>query len=451
MNTKQLKQKILSLAIRGQLVPQDPSDEPASELLKRIKAERESTVEKGRKKKATTDTSHYQQQPPFELPEGWVWCKVEDISQSYIGLTYSPKDVSSQGTIVLRSSNIQNGKIDLTDIVRVSKEIPSKLVVNANDIIICARNGSKKLVGKSAIFPHIQESFTFGAFMAICKTPLFQYVHLFLLSDLFFSQLEDVTGTTTIYQLTQNRFNSFLLPLPPLAEQKRIAQEIDRLFTLIDQLEEDKAALQQLVSQLKSKILSLAIRGQLVPQDANDEPAEVLLKRINPEYKSRGNLHYKNLPKGWAVCKLEDILEYKQPQEYIVNSVDYDDSYNTPVLTAGKSFIIGYTNETEGIFNELPVIIFDDFTTASKYVDFKFKVKSSAMKILKPKGNVNLAYIHYFMSITRLISDTHKRYWISEYSKLIVPLPPLAEQQRIVEQVEKLFKQLDEIQNALAT
>ena len=358
--------------------------------------------------------------------------------------------MSSQGTIVLRSSNIQNGKIDLTDIVRVSKEIPSKLVVNANDIIICARNGSKKLVGKSAIFPHIQESFTFGAFMAICKTPLFQYVHLFLLSDLFFSQLEDVTGTTTIYQLTQNRFNSFLLPLPPLAEQKRIAQEIDRLFTLIDQLEEDKAALQQLVSQLKSKILSLAIRGQLVPQDANDEPAEVLLKRINPEYKSRGNLHYKNLPKGWAVCKLEDILEYKQPQEYIVNSVDYDDSYNTPVLTAGKSFIIGYTNETEGIFNELPVIIFDDFTTASKYVDFKFKVKSSAMKILKPKGNVNLAYIHYFMSITRLISDTHKRYWISEYSKLIVPLPPLAEQQRIVEQVEKLFKQLDEIQNALA-
>ena len=251
--------------------------------------------------------------------------------------------------------------------------------------------------------------------------------------------------------LSVNNINQIYIPLPPLKEQDRIANEIDRLFTLIEQLEEDKAALQQLVSQLKSKILSLAIRGQLVPQDANDEPAEVLLKQINPEYKSRGNLHYKNLPKGWAVCKLEDILEYKQPQEYIVNSVDYDDSYNTPVLTAGKSFIIGYTNETEGIFNELPVIIFDDFTTASKYVDFKFKVKSSAMKILKPKGNVNLAYIHYFMSITRLISDTHKRYWISEYSKLIVPLPPLAEQQRIVEQVEKLFKQLDEIQNALAT
>ena len=250
--------------------------------------------------------------------------------------------------------------------------------------------------------------------------------------------------------LSVNNINQIYIPLPPLKEQDRIANEIDRLFTLIEQLEEDKAALEQLVSQLKSKILSLAICGQLVPQDANDEPAEVLLKQINPEYKSRGNLHYKNLPKGWAVCKLEDILEYKQPQEYIVNSVDYDDSYNTPVLTAGKSFIIGYTNETEGIFNELPVIIFDDFTTASKYVDFKFKVKSSAMKILKPKGNVNLAYIHYFMSITRLISDTHKRYWISEYSKLIVPLPPLAEQQRIVEQVEKLFKQLDEIQNALA-
>ena len=388
--------------------------------------------------------------------------------------------MSSQGTIVLRSSNIQNGKIDLTDIVRVSKEIPSKLVVNANDIIICARTeikkedfiypcyggngirGYTKQYNKEGIFSLIGRQGALCGNINIGKGKFFATEHAVVVNTFsetnvnwcfyFLKQLNLNQYATSTAQpgLSVNNINQIYIPLPPLKEQDRIANEIDRLFTLIEQLEEDKAALQQLVSQLKSKILSLAIRGQLVPQDANDEPAEVLLKQINPEYKSRGNLHYKNLPKGWAVCKLEDILEYKQPQEYIVNSVDYDDSYNTPVLTAGKSFIIGYTNETEGIFNELPVIIFDDFTTASKYVDFKFKVKSSAMKILKPKGNVNLAYIHYFMSITRLISDTHKRYWISEYSKLIVPLPPLAEQQRIVEQVEKLFKQLDEIQNALA-
>ena len=435
MNTKQLKQKILSLAISGKLVPQDPSDEPASELLKRIKPERESTVEKRRKKKATTDTSHYQQQPPFELPEGWVWCKLGEIFYLKAGENITSKDISE-----------------------IKKEDFIYPCYGGNGI-----RGYTKQYNKEGIFSLIGRQGALCGNINIGKGKFFATEHAVVVNTFsetnvnwcfyFLKQLNLNQYATSTAQpgLSVNNINQIYIPLPPLKEQDRIANEIDRLFTLIEQLEEDKAALQQLVSQLKSKILSLAIRGQLVPQDANDEPAEVLLKQINPEYKSRGNLHYKNLPKGWAVCKLEDILEYKQPQEYIVNSVDYDDSYNTPVLTAGKSFIIGYTNETEGIFNELPVIIFDDFTTASKYVDFKFKVKSSAMKILKPKGNVNLAYIHYFMSITRLISDTHKRYWISEYSKLIVPLPPLAEQQRIVEQVEKLFKQLDEIQNALAT
>ena len=434
MNTKQLKQQILSLAIRGQLVPQDPSDEPASELLKRIKAERESTVEKGRKKKVTTDTSHYQQQPPFELPKGWVWCKLGEIFYLKAGKNITSKDISE-----------------------IKKEDFIYPCYGGNGI-----RGYTKQYNKEGIFSLIGRQGALCGNINIGKGKFFATEHAVVVNTFsetnvnwcfyFLKQLNLNQYATSTAQpgLSVNNINQIYIPLPPLKEQDWIANEIDRLFTLIEQLEEDKAALQQLVSQLKSKILSLAIRGQLVPQDANDEPAEVLLKQINPEYKSRGNLHYKNLPKGWAVCKLEDILEYKQPQEYIVNSVDYDDSYNTPVLTAGKSFIIGYTNETEGIFNELPVIIFDDFTTASKYVDFKFKVKSSAMKILKPKGNVNLAYIHYFMSITRLISDTHKRYWISEYSKLIVPLPPLAEQQRIVEQVEKLFKQLDEIQNALA-
>ena len=123
---------------------------------------------------------------PFEIPKGWEWTRIRNISQSYIGLTYSPTDVSSRGTIVLRSSNIQDGKIVLNDVVRVSKEISKKLQVEKNDIIICARNGSAKLVGKSAVVTDVTEPMTFGAFMAICKTALYQYVSIFLQSDLFF-------------------------------------------------------------------------------------------------------------------------------------------------------------------------------------------------------------------------------------------------------------------------
>ncbi len=142
-------------------------------------------------------------------------------------------------------------------------------------------------------------------------------------------------------------------------------------------------------------------------------------------------------------------MDYEQPQAYIVDSTNYDDSYSIPVLTAGKSFIIGYTNEAHNVYDNLPCIIFDDFTTDSKFVDFPFKIKSSAMKILTVKPEINIKYVAMFMSITRLIGDTHKRYWISEYSKIIIPIPPKNEQERIVDCVEQLFKSFDMLKESL--
>ncbi|WP_396141678.1 restriction endonuclease subunit S [Flavobacterium sp.] len=130
--------------------------------------------------------------------------------------------------------------------------------------------------------------------------------------------------------------------------------------------------------------------------------------------------------------KLGDVLEYEQPTKYIVDSVNYDDSFTIPVLTAGKSFILGYTDETTGVFDNLPVIIFDDFTTAFHYVDFPFKVKSSAMKILKPvKERADIKYLYYKMQTISIDNDLHKRYWISKYSQIQIPLPSLPQQQKI--------------------
>lgn len=145
--------------------------------------------------------------------------------------------------------------------------------------------------------------------------------------------------------------------------------------------------------------------------------------------------------------ELGELLPYEQPADYIVESTDYDDSYKTPVLTAGKSFIIGYTNETKGIYTKLPVIIFDDFTTSSKYVDFPFKVKSSAMKILSVNSEIaDLKYLFYKMQTIQFDSANHKRYWISEYSKIKLDLPTLTEQQRIVNRIETMFAKLDQAQ-----
>jgi type I restriction enzyme S subunit len=163
-------------------------------------------------------------------------------------------------------------------------------------------------------------------------------------------------------------------------------------------------------------------------------------------------LEEKQLPRGWEVKKFEDLLDYIQPAKYIVDSTEYSDEYKTPVLTAGKSFVIGYTNEKQGIFNQLPVIIFDDFTTANKFVRFPFKVKSSAMKILKPKdSSVNIEFVFYYMQTVRITFDTHKRYWISTYSKLPIPIPPIDEQQKIVTKIEELFSQLENGKQQLLT
>ncbi|MCD2347220.1 restriction endonuclease subunit S [Clostridium guangxiense] len=148
--------------------------------------------------------------------------------------------------------------------------------------------------------------------------------------------------------------------------------------------------------------------------------------------------------KYWIEAKLEDMLEYIQPSNYIVDSVKYSDNYKIPVLTAGKTFILGYTNEKHNIFSEVPVIIFDDFTTATKFVNFRFKVKSSAMKILIPTSNlVNLKYVFYYMQTIRHNTDTHKRYWISIFSKLGIKIAPLPEQRAIVTKIEELFSKLD--------
>ena len=142
--------------------------------------------------------------------------------------------------------------------------------------------------------------------------------------------------------------------------------------------------------------------------------------------------------------ELGQLLSYEQPTPYIVESADYNDTYTTPVLTAGKSFLLGYTDEDFGIYNSLPVIIFDDFTTATQFVNFPFKIKSSAMKILTANTELVLPkYIFYRMQIIQFDHSTHKRYWIQQYSKIKVQIPSIPEQERIVARIEELFSQLD--------
>lgn len=150
------------------------------------------------------------------------------------------------------------------------------------------------------------------------------------------------------------------------------------------------------------------------------------------------------MKEDWVECIYEDLLTYEQPTNYIVESTNYHESFKTPVLTAGKSFILGYTNETFGIYKNLPVIIFDDFTTSSQFVEFEFKVKSSAMKILCPiSKSVNLKFVFLSLQANKVRSDTHKRYWISIIAKNRLQLPPNPIQRAILNKIDFLFSGID--------
>ncbi len=218
---KQTKSKILDLAIHGKLVPQDPNDEPAIELLKRINPDF-----------TPCDNGHY----TFEIPKSWMWCKLGDIAQSNIGLTYKPTDITDNGIPVYRSNNIRDRKIDKSDLVRVNAPILEKQFLNIGDLLICVRNGSRRLIGKCAIIEELDEATSFGAFMAVCRSEYNQWIFN-LLNTIYFDRYLDDSNSTAINQITQRMLLALPIPLPPLAEQQRIVQKIEELFSVLDNIQ----------------------------------------------------------------------------------------------------------------------------------------------------------------------------------------------------------------------
>ena len=463
MDTKKLRQKILDLAIHGKLVPQDPNDESASVLLERIRAEKErlikeEKIKRSRKSAKTSDTPHYPQDVPFEVPEGWV--TIGKLC-SFLSRGKSPKySEERKYPVFAQKCNLYDGDISLEqarflDPETISKWSDEYKLIDGDILVNSTGTGT---VGRTRLFhSDILGDYPFvvpDSHVSVVRTLEeieSKFVLAFLSSDYGQTYIEDnLAGSTNQKELYIGILENMQFPLPPHEEQLRIVTAVDKWFALIDTIDQGKVDLQTAIKQTKSKILDLAIHGKLVPQDPNDEPGSELLKRINPKAQiTCDNEHYPQLPKGWSICRLGDVVKYEQPTAYIVQSTAYSDAYPIPVLTAGKSFIIGHTKETEGIYNRLPCIIFDDFTTDSRLVDFPFKVKSSAMKILQVHYGVEVEYVSLFMSITRLVGDTHKRYWISEYSKLEIPIPPQEEQKRIIGKVRLLFEVLDVIEESL--
>ena len=506
MKAQQLKNAILQLAIQGKLVPQDPNDEPASVLFEKIQAEKEKLIAEGKIKKTNKTKKTSGKRPldpetdfPFEIPDSWEWVRLGDIGETNIGLTYKPSDISSKGTIVLRSGNIQKDKINLSDTVKVNLDIPESKKCYKNDLLICARNGSKKLVGKAAIID--KDGYTFGAFMAIFRSRFNHYIYYYLLSPLFRNEFDGIS-TTTINQITQENLNNRYIPLPPLNEQKRIVAKIEELLPFIDEYDKKEQKLttlnQQFPEQLKKSILQAAIQGQLVAQDQNDEPASELIKRIQaekerlisekkikkPKVKSeivvRDGLPYEII-NGVERC-IADELPFEIPESWcwvrlseICSNIHY--GYTTSASSKGTHKLLRITDiqNNKVSWNDVP------FCSLSEKEAENYTLKKGNIVIARTGGTIGKSFLinniqeqsvfaSYLIRIV-LLSHVYEKYisyylnspfyWeqLRSYSMgtgqpnvnsvslgcLFIPLPPLSEQKRIVQKIEEVFSHIESL------
>lgn len=232
MFADQLRKSLLQAAITGKLTQQLPTDGDARDLLKKIHAAKAKLIAEKKIQVEKPLPPISDEEIPFDLPDNWCWCRLGEISDTNIGLTYSPQNIVGDGVVVLRSGNIFNDRINYRDLVKVNLTIPENKMATLGDILICVRNGSKRLVGKAAIID--KEGVSFGAFMAVIRSTINPYLFRVISSPYFRRTLIEDVGTTTINQITQHMLKNFLIPLPPLSEQKRIVERIGELITLCE-------------------------------------------------------------------------------------------------------------------------------------------------------------------------------------------------------------------------
>ena len=364
-----------------------------------------------------------------ELPNNWEIKKFGDVAKITCGVAATPEYVdASIGIPFFSARNVQNGRLDLNYFQYISVELHKKLTKNTKpergDILL-TRVGAG--IGEAAV---VNIDFEFSVYVSLtlikCSKKIESEFIKLLLNTNYYRYLatRDQFAGGGVQNLNVQMVKDYPIPVPPLLEQKKIAQILstwDQAISATEELLENsqkqkKALMQQLLTGKKR-----------------------LLDENGGEFSDE-----------WQRIELGLLLDYQQPTPYLVESTAYSDSYETPVLTAGKTFILGYTNESSGIYqDQLPVIIFDDFTTDSKYVNFPFKAKSSAMKILTAKKGVSIKFVFEAMQMLQLTVGGHQRHWISIFSNLVIPLPNKKEQQQIAEVLSLADQEIETIQKKL--
>ena len=418
---------------------------------------------------------------PFEVPEGWVWSKLEDI---VCELKYGTSEKSSSaGKIaVLRMGNITNvGIIDYSNLVYSSNDEDIEQYSLEKDDLLFNRTNSSEWVGKTAIYKEEQPAIYAGYLIRI--RPLLispDYLNTVMNSSYYRDWCYDVkTDAVNQSNINAQKLSQLMIPIPPLKEQKRMVIEVAKWISLIDTIKNNKEDLQTTIKQTKNKILDLAIHCKLVPQDPNDEPAIELLKRINPDFTPCDNGHSRKLPQNWCICRLKDLCSFlsrgKSPK-YSENDKTYPVFAQKCNLKEGgislkqARFLAPSTICKWGEVYKLRTgdILVNSTGTGtvgrtrlfneSCLGQYSFVVPDSHVSVIRTLKEIESKFVYAYISsqlVQQYLADNlagstnQKELYIGVLENLQILLPPLNEQRRIVQKIEELFSALDNIQKAL--
>ena len=446
MNTKQIRQTILDLAIRGELVPQDPTDEPASVLLERIRAEKEQLIKDKKLKRDKKDNEPIDK-VPFELPEGWEWCRGYEIlnpmeTQKPIGEMF--------GYIDIASIDNKNNRIIDAKFISVS-EAPSRAsrkVKFGDTLFSMVRPYLKNIAFVEEEYSNCIASTGFY----ICspnKTLYPKFLFYLMLSEYVVNGLNKYMKGDNSPSINNENITNFFFPLPPLAEQHRIAQKVEQLLTIVDTIEQLQEELKALVKQTKNQVLNYAIAGKLTHQDPNDEPAEELLKRIGKT--TATDTPYEKLPEGWACTQLQVLCQLLDGEKKEAVSLPYLDVAFLRGRTESN-----YKESGRYIPKNTHLILVDGENSGEIFTTTTEGYQGSTLKILNISKEINEQYLFYVLKKEQqLFKESKTGSAIPHLNKklfkeLKVLLPPLAEQHRIVEKIESFFASFDQIEKELA-
>ena len=468
MNTKQLRQKILDLAIRGKLVPQDPNDEPASVLLERIKAEKEQLIKegkikRGKKSSSASDKPHY----PFEIPSNWIWATLGEISNygicSNVAVENIPDDAwvleledleKDTARIIQR---LQKSDRDIKG-VRHSFErgniLYSKLRTYLNKVLVADKSG----FCTTEIIPFI----LYGGINA-------DYVNMVLRSKYFVDYTIQCGYGVKMPRLSTLDAHNGMIPIPPIQEQNRIMADVEKLMLAVDTIEQEQCDLLDYTKKTKNRVLELAISGKLVPQNPDDEPASILLQKVNPNASVSTDKSHYIIPSSWVWVKLEDIFEIN-PKNHnndddecgFVRMANVQDGYSgkhTFEVRKWREVKKGYCHFQNGdiavakispCFENLKSVIMRSLPN-------NIGAGTTELVILRSKEVFAPYFLYLFKSPWYISKGTvyfkgvvgQQRVSRDIFTKLAVPMPPLNEQKRIVAKVDELFALIDTIQQSL--